>query len=173
MRTALGDGWYLVTADLLLDAPPDPEGLTAAGRRAWRAHDRAIAAHFANPDAQLVRLEGPDGMVVLFPIEGREAAFATLGIKRKARRPRARPGPKPGETRLPLRKVAAKVWRLHGKHGPTQEQVATALGVDPSTVRRALPDGTQWRPWVAAIGALKAWTIAHTDATIGPSRRDA
>jgi hypothetical protein len=167
MRTPLGDGWYLVTDDLLLYPPADPEGHTAAGRRAWRAHDRAMAAYFAKePDFLTIHLEGPAGLSVTVPADGWEDALSELGIKRKRRRP---PGPMPGTTRLPLRRLAAEVWRLHGAHhGPTQLQAAVALGVDVSTVRRALPDGTHWRPWVAAIGALKAWTIEHQDAKIGP-----
>jgi hypothetical protein len=139
IRTDLGDGWTLVSSPLVGDEGDDPED--------WR-----------------FRIEGPHGIVATVPYRDRYSALATLGIRRKRNLgPRAKPGPKPG-TALPLLEVAAEVWRLcDGEGGPTQVQTATALGVDVATVRRALPDGVHWRPWVDAIAELRVWTIAHAD----------
>jgi hypothetical protein len=111
LRTDLGKGWFLVT-DLPIP-PPDPR-------------------------ADTLHLEGPAGMIVYVPFESFEEAFHKLGIRRRRRKFRAKPGPAP------------KLWprvvpTIRGfDHDPTQHEVANVLDVDDSALARA-HKGIPWR----------------------------
>lgn len=110
-RHELGGGWFLVT-DLPIE-PPDP-----------RAHT--------------LHLAGPAGMIVYVPFESFEEAFRELGIRRRRRIFRAKPGP--AAALWP--KVVPTIQRFD--HDPTQHEVAVALGVEDSVLARA-HKGIPWR----------------------------
>ena len=138
MRTPLVDGWFLVTDDVLLQDPPNVA---------------ALRAHFADPDAWLVRLEGPGNMIATFPFENYEEALSVLRIPRRPLL-RKKPGPTP---RVTLQAIGAAIDRLAGDDAtsePKQKDVADALG---TSVRylAAQHEGVPWRVVVDARRALR------------------
>lgn len=132
LRTPLGEGWYLVS---------DPADLLDED----------------NPEATLIRLEGPGATDARFPFDRRYEAMAALGIRRKRRWPRRRPGPDPTDWHRRLAPTIEALYRQR-RRAPLQREVAAELHVDERTLATWLRElreaGLPWRVMVRGIVEL-------------------
>ncbi len=137
MRKHLGDGWDLVTADVLMTD----------------SSVSALRKHFENPDATLVRLEGPDGVVVMFPFENWASAYRLVGLKARLSI-REKPGPSPT---FAWWRASEAIYQLEDdEKKPTQARTAEALGIAVRTLAAKHP-GKPWPEIVAAARTLRPW----------------
>ncbi len=129
VRTDLGDGWYLVS-------------------------DPADVLDEDSPESTLIRLEGPGGVVVRFPFDQRYEALPAIGVRRKRRKLRRKPGPDPTEWHKRLAPTIAELYRSQ-RRVPSQRKVAEALHVSERTLARWLAElngsGLSWSALVQVM----------------------